>query len=81
MSWKCMWEALALPVLSRGSQVDAVAAVLPEPSSAILTRELLCSAVIRAATEAQDRDNRPSLRAAVIRRVTQATRLRDSLWT
>ena len=64
---------------SQGSQFDAVAVVLPEPTSPILTRELLYTAVTRAQRHLIVLGTEESVRAAVGRPIARATGLRDRL--
>ncbi len=65
---------------SQGSQFGTVAVVLPDPTSPILTRELLYTAV----TRAQDRlvvvGTEETIRGAVQRPVARASGLRERLW-
>ena len=65
---------------SQGSQFGTAAVVLPEPTSRILTRELLYTA----ATRAKDRlivvGAEESVRAAVARPLARASGLRERLW-
>lgn len=65
---------------SQGSQFDAVALVLPEPDSPILTRELLYTAVTRARTSVVIAGSEESLRTAVERPVARSSGLRKRLW-
>lgn len=65
---------------SQGSQFDAVAVLLPEPGSAILTRELLYTAVTRARTALTLAGPEASFRAAVGRPIARASGLADRLW-
>ncbi len=65
---------------SQGSQFDAVAVILPEATSPILTRELLYTAVTRAQTHLTVVGTQDSLRAAVLRPIARASGLRDRLW-
>jgi exodeoxyribonuclease V alpha subunit len=65
---------------SQGSQFQAVAVVLPDPGSPILTRELLYTAVTRARTELTLVGTELSVRAAVARPIARASGLRDRLW-
>jgi exodeoxyribonuclease V alpha subunit len=65
---------------SQGSQFDAVAVVLPEPGSPVLTRELLYTAVTRARSSLTVVGTEASLRAAVARPVARASGLRARLW-
>lgn len=73
--------ALAMSVhRSQGSELDAVAVVLPEPGSPLLTRELLYTAITRARSRVTLFGSEPSLRAAVARRIERATGLGERLW-
>jgi len=65
---------------SQGSQFDTVAAVLPEPDSPILTRELLYTAVTRARQRLLLAGSEAAIRAAVTRPVARASGLRRWLW-
>jgi exodeoxyribonuclease V alpha subunit len=65
---------------SQGSQFDAVAVILPEPESPILTRELLYTAVTRARTHLTVVGSEASVTAAISRPITRATGLRERLW-
>ena len=65
---------------SQGSQFDAVAVILPDADSPILTRELLYTAVTRAQTELIVVGPEDSIRAAVGRPITRASGLRRRLW-
>lgn len=66
---------------SQGSQFDKVAVLLPDPSSRILTRELLYTAVTRARERLLLAGTEASVRAAVDRPVARASGLRDLLWS
>jgi exodeoxyribonuclease V alpha subunit len=66
---------------SQGSQFEAVAVILPDAVSPILTRELLYTAVTRAQTELTVVGTKDSVRAAVCRPITRASGLRRRLWT
>ena len=66
---------------SQGSQFDTVAVVLPEPTSPILTRELLYTAVTRAQRRVIVVGSEQSVHAAVERPIARATGLRERLWT
>ncbi len=66
---------------SQGSQFGAVAVVLPEPTSAILTRQLLYTAVTRAQRHLVVLGSEASVRAAVERPIARATGLEERLWT
>jgi exodeoxyribonuclease V alpha subunit len=61
---------------SQGSQFDTAAVLLPDPSSPILTRELLYTAVTRARRELIVVGTEESIRAAVSRPVARASGLR-----
>ena len=65
---------------SQGSQFDAVAVVLPDPTSPILTRELLYTAVTRAQRHLLVVGTEASIRASVARPIARATGLRERLW-
>ncbi len=65
---------------SQGSQFEHVVVVLPDESSAILTRELLYTAVTRATDRVTVVGTEPSVRHAIARRVARASGLRRSLW-
>ncbi len=60
---------------SQGSQFDEVTVLLPEPESAILTRELLYTAVTRAQRTVRLVASEESVRVAVSRRAQRATGL------
>jgi exodeoxyribonuclease V alpha subunit len=65
---------------SQGSQFDEVAVVLPDPSSPILTRELLYTAVSRARARVTVIGSAASVEAAVTRPIARASGLRSQLW-
>ena len=65
---------------SQGSQFDTAAVLLPEPTSPILTRELLYTAVTRARRELILVGGEEAIRAAVARPVARASGLRARLW-
>jgi exodeoxyribonuclease V alpha subunit len=65
---------------SQGSQVDAVAVLLPDPSSRILTRELLYTAVTRARKEMIVCGTESAILAALVRPVAHASGLARRLW-
>jgi exodeoxyribonuclease V alpha subunit len=65
---------------SQGSQFGTAAVVLPDPSSPILTRELLYTAVTRARTQLVLAGTEEAIRAAVSRPIARASGLRDRLW-
>jgi exodeoxyribonuclease V alpha subunit len=64
---------------AQGSQFDTAAVILPEPSSPLLTRELLYTAVTRARQELIVVGSEESIRAAVARPVARASGLRALL--
>ncbi len=65
---------------SQGSQVDTAAVLLPPPTSRILTRELLYTAVTRARERLIVVGTEETVRAAVERPVARASGLRGRLW-
>jgi exodeoxyribonuclease V alpha subunit len=65
---------------AQGSQFDTAAVLLPEPTSPILTRELLYTAVTRAREELILVGTEEAIRAAVARPVARASGLRRRLW-
>ncbi len=65
---------------SQGSQYAAVGLVLPEPASAILTRQLLYTGVTRAQQQVTVVGSEASVRAAVARPVARASGLAGLLW-
>jgi exodeoxyribonuclease V alpha subunit len=65
---------------SQGSQFDAVAVVLPDAASPILTRELLYTAVTRARRRVVLVGTPAAVRAAVERPIARASGLRRRLW-
>lgn len=65
---------------SQGSQFAHVAVILPDASSAILTRELLYTAVTRATDRVTVLGEPASVRHAVSNRVARASGLRRTLW-
>jgi len=64
---------------SQGSQWDHVIAVLPDGPSRILTRELLYTAVTRAADRVTIIGDEATIRAAIARPIHRASGLRDRL--
>ena len=64
---------------AQGSQFDEVALVLPDPSSLILTRELLYTAVTRAQRRLIVAGSEESVRGAVERPIARASGLRQLL--
>src|SRR5207244_1051685 len=65
---------------SQGSQFEAVAVLLPDPASPILTRELLYTAITRARRRLLLAGPAESVRAAVERPIARASGLRRLLW-
>jgi exodeoxyribonuclease V alpha subunit len=65
---------------SQGSQFDAVAVILPDAESPILTRELLYTAITRAQRQLTVVGTADSIRAAVTRPIARASGLRERLW-
>jgi exodeoxyribonuclease V alpha subunit len=65
---------------SQGSQFGIATVLLPDPSSRLLSRELLYTAATRAQRQLVVVGSEESLRAAVERPVARATALRERLW-
>jgi exodeoxyribonuclease V alpha subunit len=65
---------------AQGSQFDQVAVLLPDPTSPILTRELLYTAITRARRRLILVGTEEMVRSAVERPITRASGLRESLW-
>jgi exodeoxyribonuclease V alpha subunit len=65
---------------SQGSQFSTAAVIVPPPSSRILTRELLYTAVTRARDHLIVVATEPAIRAAVGRPAARASGLRARLW-
>jgi exodeoxyribonuclease V alpha subunit len=65
---------------SQGSQFDVAAVLLPEPTSRILSRELLYTAVTRARREVLIAGTEETIRIAVGKPVARASGLRRRLW-
>jgi exodeoxyribonuclease V alpha subunit len=65
---------------SQGSQFDTAAVLLPPPSSPVLTRELLYTAVTRAREHLILAGTEDAVRAAVARPAARASGLRRRLW-
>ena len=65
---------------SQGSQFESVAVLLPDPTSPILTRELLYTAVTRARQRLILMGGESSVRTAVERPIARASGLREALW-
>ncbi|HWT94706.1 MAG TPA: ATP-binding domain-containing protein, partial [Solirubrobacteraceae bacterium] len=66
---------------SQGSQFDTAAVLLPDPTSQILTRELLYTAVTRVQRRLILVGTEETVRAAVERPVARASGLRARLWS
>jgi exodeoxyribonuclease V alpha subunit len=65
---------------AQGSQFDEVAVLLPDPTSPILTRELLYTAITRARRRLILVGTEETVQTAVERPITRASGLRESLW-
>jgi exodeoxyribonuclease V alpha subunit len=65
---------------SQGSQFGTAAVIVPPPSSRILTRELLYTAVTRAERQLIVVATEASIRAAIARPAARASGLRARLW-
>ncbi|MGH7785643.1 MAG: exodeoxyribonuclease V subunit alpha [Candidatus Binatia bacterium] len=65
---------------SQGSEFDAVAVLLPDGDSPVVTRELLYTAVTRARRHVTLIATRETVARAVRQRVERASGLRDALW-
>ena len=65
---------------SQGSQFDTAVVLLPDATSRILTRELLYTAATRARARLILVGMEETLRAAVSRPATRASRLGERLW-
>ena len=65
---------------SQGSEFDRVAMVLPESPSAVVTRELLYTAVTRARIEVQVWASREAVAAAIAQPTRRDSGLREALW-
>jgi len=65
---------------SQGSQFEAVAVLLPDPDSPILTRELLYTAITRARSRLVIVGTEDAIATAVRRPVARASGLRGRLW-
>ncbi len=64
---------------SQGSEFERLLLILPEKDSPLLTRELLYTAITRARQEAEIWASEEILRAAIARRVSRTSGLRDAL--
>ncbi len=65
---------------AQGSQFERVGLLLPDPTSPILTRELLYTAATRAQKELLVVGTEEAIRAAVDRPIARASGLRELLW-
>ena len=65
---------------SQGSEFDAVAVLLPEQPSPIVSRELLYTAITRARERVMLSANQAVIESAVAHRLERASGLRDALW-
>jgi exodeoxyribonuclease V alpha subunit len=65
---------------SQGSQFEIASVLLPDPTSRLLSRELLYTAATRAQRQLLVVGSEESLRAAIERPVARATALRERLW-
>ena len=65
---------------SQGSEADEILLVLPRELTPVLTRELLYTAVTRAKQRVRIWGPAPVIEAAVTRRLTRSSGLRDALW-
>lgn len=65
---------------AQGSQFDQIAVLLPDPTSPILTRELLYTAITRARQRLILVGTEATVRGAVERPITRASGLREALW-
>ena len=66
---------------SQGSQFGTAAVLLPDPSSRLLTRELLYTAITRARERLVLAGTEEAIRAAVARPISRASGLRGLLWS
>jgi exodeoxyribonuclease V alpha subunit len=66
---------------SQGSQLDEAVVLLPDPSSPVLTRELLYTAVTRAQRTVTVIGTEEALRVAISRPIARASGLRAALWS
>ncbi|MEO5753707.1 MAG: ATP-binding domain-containing protein, partial [Chthoniobacterales bacterium] len=64
---------------SQGSEFSEMLLLLPESDTPLLTRELLYTALTRARVQVEVWATEPVLRAAITRRVTRVSGLRDAL--
>jgi exodeoxyribonuclease V alpha subunit len=65
---------------SQGSEAERVLLILPNEPSPVLTRELLYTGITRARSHVEIWGTREVFEAAVARRLTRSSGLRDALW-
>ena len=65
---------------AQGSQFDEVAVLLPDPTSPILTRELLYTAITRARRRLILVGSEETVRCAVNRPITRSSGMQEWLW-
>lgn len=65
---------------SQGSEFDRVAVVLPDPPSALVSRELLYTAITRARDQVQLWASRQAVTAAIAQPTRRDSGLREALW-
>ena len=65
---------------SQGSEVERVLLILPDEMSPVLTRELIYTAITRARSHVEIYGAYDVFEAAVARRLTRSSGLRDALW-
>ena len=66
---------------SQGSEAERVLLILPNECRPVMTRELIYTAMTRARSRVEIWGTRPVFEAAVGRRLTRSSGLRDALWT
>jgi len=65
---------------SQGTEADRVILILPNEPSLVLTRELIYTGITRARARVEIWGSATALEAAVARRITRTSGLRDALW-
>jgi exodeoxyribonuclease V alpha subunit len=65
---------------SQGSEAERVLLILPDEASPVMTRELIYTALTRARSRVEIWGTRSVFEAAVARRLTRSSGLRDALW-
>ena len=65
---------------SQGSEAERVLLILPGEASPVMTRELIYTAITRARSHVEIWGTRSVFEAAVARRLTRSSGLRDALW-